>query len=364
MGLAMRVAFRCDASAQMGVGHLMRCLTLAEALREKGAECRFYLAPPSAPQATLAKARSFSVTMLALEAAPEINSSLHDPPMAHWAPWGWQADASAFGTALDGDGCDLIVVDHYALDRRWHDAMRDASRRILAIDDMADRLLAANIVLDHNASATEVLYAPRLARPASLLLGPSFALIRPETAAFRKSAPTIKQVRRILVTFGGAASADVYEATAHALLQLPNRPLEITLVGISDAKARARIAALSERGLTIAALGFVDDMARRCAEADLCVGAAGVSALERALIGVPSLTYVTAGNQRLAIAALAQAGAIIDMGDIATFSASALVDSIQRLTYMPDLLQAMAECGQRLVPTGGPQRVAEVLFNG
>jgi UDP-2,4-diacetamido-2,4,6-trideoxy-beta-L-altropyranose hydrolase len=345
----------------MGIGHLMRCLTLADALAARGAACRFLLSPESGARAGLILQRGHSTSILDLSEASQRPADPDDPPMAHWLPWGWRVDAAACAEAGDAD---WMVVDHYGLDARWHEASRGRGMRILAIDDMADRPLAPDILLDHNASADEALYRPLLKRPARLLLGPSYALIRPEIADLQRSGPAAGPIRRILITFGGAAEPELYRQTVAALKALELRPLDLTVIGVADAGQQARIAALSADGFAVSVHGLVQDLPERTAAADLCIGAAGVSALERCMIGTPSLTYVTADNQRLAIAALAAAGAVVDMGDIRQFAAFALVDTIQRLTYMPGGLARLAENGRKLVPAGGPDRVAEALLNG
>jgi UDP-2,4-diacetamido-2,4,6-trideoxy-beta-L-altropyranose hydrolase len=359
----MRVAFRCDAAPAMGLGHLMRCLTLADELKRRGADCLFLVAPNTAPRRDMAGSRGFDTAVLDVEPVETVPVAADDAPMAHTVPWGWRRDAEASLRLLRPTAWDWIVVDHYGLDHRWHELIRTSGARLLAIDDMADRGVAADVVLDHNASASAERYAPRLRREARLLLGPSYALIRPGIAAFRKDPAMIGPCRRIVVTFGGASPGVHYAGVAQALATLPLRPLDVTLVGIPDSAAREAIEALSDEGFTIRAFDVVNDMPARYAAADLCIGAAGVSALERALIGIPSLTYVTADNQRQAIAALAHAGAIIDMGSIDNFSAQALVDSILRLTYTPRECERLARNGQALVPVGGPGRVADALFN-
>jgi UDP-2,4-diacetamido-2,4,6-trideoxy-beta-L-altropyranose hydrolase len=359
----VRIALRCDAAPEMGIGHLMRCLTLADALRARGATCRLLLGPTSAHRQAMVADRGHDVAILALDGDAAHVPSPADPPMAPWLPWGQAQDGAATVAALE-PGTRWIVADHYGIDARWHEAMRAQGLRVMAIDDMADRSLAPDLLLDHNASASAALYAPRLRRPARELFGPGYALIRPEIEALRKSPEAAaRTIRRILVTFGGASPPAHYAHTAEALARLDCPDLQITLVGVADATAALAIGELSRDGLDFATLPHAPDLAERTAAADLCIGAAGVSALERALIGTPSLTYVTADNQRLAIAALASAGAIVDMGDIARFDAAALVDTIRRLTYMPADREQMVRKGQTLVPGGGPAKVANIILD-
>lgn len=148
--MTARVAIRVDASAAIGTGHLKRCLSLAQALIEAGADVRFVCRALDAVAATVLG--DSGIPTLWLSAPAQAFTPAPDaPPHAAWAgvPQGQDADDTT--QALTGWAPDWLVVDHYAFDARWHKAVRDAlGCRLLVIDDTADRALDADALLDHN----------------------------------------------------------------------------------------------------------------------------------------------------------------------------------------------------------------------
>jgi UDP-2,4-diacetamido-2,4,6-trideoxy-beta-L-altropyranose hydrolase len=336
-------AFRCEANDTIGFGHLMRCLTLADAFASRHIASVFLLSSASAA------------------AAPTISDHGHTPVILDGTVQDSAADAAATTRHLPADAR-LLVVDDYRLDADWHEAVRRDHMAILAIDDLADRPMAPDILLDHNASASASRYRAKLRRPATLLLGPEHALIRAECEAVRRAPDQAGGVARILVSFGGAAPGTLYRKAVAALASSSIRPLHVRAVGVADEPDRAAITAMARDGTRIDVQAFAPDLARQVAASDLVIGAGGVSALERALMGVPALVYATAANQLLPVQALAEAGAVIAMGDGDALDPRQLVDTVERLHYTPGALHAMAAAGQRIVPGGGPARVVQAVL--
>jgi UDP-2,4-diacetamido-2,4,6-trideoxy-beta-L-altropyranose hydrolase len=339
----VNAAFRCEANGTIGFGHLMRCLTLAEAIARHRVSSVFLLSTASAAAARTVADQGHTAVIL--------NAKARDAA----------GDAAETLRHVTAD-TRLIVVDDYHVGARWHEAVRRDGLAILAIDDLADRPMAPDILLDHNASASAARYRDRLERPATLLLGPEYALIRADCEAMRRAPRLSHGVARILVSFGGTAPGVLYRKAIAALASTSIRPLHLTAIGIEQEGDRADIKALARDGVDIDVHGFAPDLARHVAAADLVIGAGGVSALERALIGVPALVYTTAANQSLPAHALAEAGAIMAMGDAQTLDARQLVDTVEGLHYTPGALHAMAAAGQRIVPGGGPARVARAVL--
>lgn len=209
-------------------------------------------------------------------------------------------------------GCDLLVVDHYGLDRRYESAARDFARRILVIDDLADRDHDCDTLMDATAGRNASDYAAHVPTHADLLLGPAYAPLRPEFATARAQRMTHpRDYRRMLINFGGTDPDDATGTVLTALseMRLPD-DLHIDVVLGHGARhavsVTARISALSDHFQL-----HLDtpDMVSLLAAADIAIGAGGVSALERCCLGLPSILIVIADNQRLVAASLAQAGA-------------------------------------------------------
>jgi UDP-2,4-diacetamido-2,4,6-trideoxy-beta-L-altropyranose hydrolase len=200
----MRVAFRVDSSALMGTGHLMRCLTLANELRRCGAATAFICRQHDGSVIARAEQEGHTVHRLA---RPGPSSDTAED-YAAWLGVPAPADAAETLLAVSGQHYDWLVVDHYGLDHEWEQRLRGVVGRLLVIDDLANRRHDCDLLLDQNyfAAATRERYRGLVAGPScKLLLGPSYALLRPEYAQLRSVLPPRDGVvRRALIFFGGS----------------------------------------------------------------------------------------------------------------------------------------------------------------
>lgn len=321
----MEIAFRADASVQIGTGHVMRCLTLADTLREHGAECFFLCRPHDGHLFDLVAARRHEAIVLpacTVQTVPASDPTL--PAHAHWLGTDWTTDAEDSGLALastlTGGHVDWLIVDHYALDRRWEQAMRPHCRRLLVVDDLADRPHDCDLLLDQNLGRRAEHYRDLLPPGAQTLIGPRYALLRPEFATLRTESLARRkqpQFRHLLITIGGVDKDNATGRVLDALdgCDLPS-DLEITVVLGPHAPwlSQVQTQAATMRWPTRVLVG-VSDMARLMTDADLAIGAAGSTSWERCSLGIPSLLLVLTGNQVPGAQALALAGAAMVVGD-------------------------------------------------
>src|SRR5690606_32001299 len=196
-GRRMKVALRTDASMRIGTGHLMRCLTLADALRDAGARTRFVCRalPHGLREVVIGRGHELvelpSVCGSTAGGGDGRGAPVASPHTAlehaDWLGTTQEEDAAATCDALD-DGAvwDWLAVDHYAIDARWETRLRTAARRILAIDDLADRRHDCDALLDQNLHAgMHARYDGLVPDACVRLVGPRHALLRPEFAAAR-----------------------------------------------------------------------------------------------------------------------------------------------------------------------------------
>jgi len=287
-----QVLVRADASAKIGNGHVMRCLALAQGLRAQGAQVRFACREHPGHLCEVLEKEGFEVWRLPM-------GSEHDETLAHshWLGASQREDARQLLSRLDAAALrpDWLVLDHYALDVHWEDALRPRVGALLVVDDLADRAHGPCLLLDQNvAREPHSRYAGRVAEPSRWLLGPAYALLREEFARLHAaSTPRENPPRRLLMHFGGGPDPD--DIAGRALAAALAQPgLDIEMV------AGARYAALRERFGVQPRLQLherVDSMAPLVARADCALAAAGVSALERLCGGVPSLVVAMADNQ-------------------------------------------------------------------
>lgn len=308
----LKVAFRADASMQIGTGHIMRCLTLADALSEKGAQCTFVCRPHAGHLLDLVVQRGHKA--LALGEPQENFNGPTDPAHAAWLGTSWAVDAEQTMHALVGQTVDWLVLDHYALDARWEEALRTQAKRIMVIDDLADRQHACDFLLDQTLGRRPTDYAPWVPDGCKLLCGAQYALLRPEFAALREYSlnrrvqPVLKE---LLISMGGVDKDNVTGAVLRSL-QCRSLPEDCRLTVVMGQTApwlkNVQDLACSMQRPTRVLVG-VDNMAELMADSDFAIGAAGATSWERCCLGLPSIMLVVADNQLEVAKGLEDAGA-------------------------------------------------------
>ena len=293
----MKIAFRVDASEHIGSGHVMRCLALADGLAENGFECLFMCGDLPGNLNKLIHDRGFEVKVLQLDSGNYRVAGQVMPVLTDSAINTDFAQCEIF--LVDAD-VDVVIVDHYLLDARWECKARLFTHGLVVIDDIANRLHDCDILIDQNYDDVRR-YLPLVPGHCHLLLGPKYALLRPEYAAYKKNRYFLsshEEIKKIFVFFGGA---DKYDLTGKALVALSQTSLvDIRLdivVGASylymaeleyNAKLRGNTSIHKPR------LHLADLMA----DADLAIGAGGVTNWERLTLGLPSLIITQADNQK------------------------------------------------------------------
>lgn len=314
----MRFVFRADASVQIGTGHVMRCLTLADELVRQGHECRFVCREHKGHLGDLIADKGYGFTLLPLQSDNELDPRDRGADdCAYWLGVPWEEDARQTLDAVKAWQPDWLVVDHYTLDAQWESHVRNAipGMRLMAIDDLADRPHEADVLLDQNLGRKPEDYRDLVPGHCRRLIGPRYALLRPEFAEWRhwslerrrRSGP----VKRLLVTLGGVDKDNVTGQVLDALSEAHfSEHLEITAVmgASSPWLGQVRNRRLQMPCPTEVVVNATD-LAQRMANADLAIGAAGSTSWERCCLGLPSIVLVLANNQQAIAHALHVEGA-------------------------------------------------------
>lgn len=285
----MQAVFRADASAALGGGHAMRCLSVAGFLKTLGWHCGF----------AVNEAALKTVPGLASEDLEILNCSAMEEPEALKKLW--------------AGGVDWLIADHYSRDADWEKSCRGWAGKILVIDDLADRRHDCDVLLDQTLGVDCGDYARLVPPDAQLLTGSEYALLRPSFAAARPTSLDRRRrsgkLERILVSLG-ATDPGNHSFMALQAIAKSGLPLTVDVVLGSAAQHRGAVAAEIESmhqdvELHIEATNLPELMTH----ADLAIGAAGTSTWERCCLGLPSLMLVVAENQRRIAARVAAAGA-------------------------------------------------------
>lgn len=345
----MRLAIRADASVTLGSGHIMRCLALAGELRSRGAQVVFLCRSLPGNLIDLIEQQGYDCYRLS---GVGLDSESEDAETC-WA--------------LLTEVVDWLVVDHYSLGRAWEQAMRGRARHILAIDDLADRAHDCDILLDQNLHpSAEARYATLTEAGCRLLLGPRYALLRSEFARLRRASPgTEGPVRRLLVFFGGgdAGNETGRLLTALKLLDLSGIQVDV-VVGEANPHYPALLEQCRQLGENVHLHRQVGNMAELMAAADLAVGAGGTATWERLAVGLPSLAWAVADNQRPGLAVLAAEGALASPSPDSLATPEGIAHHLYALLHNPAWRQSLVQRGSQLCDGRGAQRVAAVLLAG
>ncbi|WP_417277137.1 UDP-2,4-diacetamido-2,4,6-trideoxy-beta-L-altropyranose hydrolase [Castellaniella sp.] len=360
--IVMKVFFRADASLQIGTGHIMRCLTLADTLTAEGVECHFICRDHPGNLIDLVRRRGFQVHVLPADAdwVPSKGGLAH----AAWLGSDWQTDAQQSECVLKDTQCDWLIVDHYALDSCWESALQPYYKKLMVIDDLADRHHACSLLLDQNwhGDKTPHRYNMLLPPNAVRLLGPQYALLRPEYAQLRSLMPPRDGlVRRVLVFMGGS---DPTNQTAKVLQALMHRDLSWIAVDVivgTNHPDPSGLAALAEaRSGTIIHTGL-PSLAGLMARADLMISAGGSTTWERLCLGLPCLVVSIADNQTATQLALASSGFSRFIGEMERVTTESILEEMRWALHNQHELVKQSQSGQSLVARSGATRVSAFI---
>jgi len=328
----------------------MRCLTLADVLRGNGAVVSFICREHVGNLCDLVEEKGYAVHRLPY-AEPGVGIGSNE--YLSWLAVSQEEDARQTATALqqEQEKPRWLIVDHYALYEKWEKAMRPHTERIMVIDDLANRHHNCDLLLDQNLyEDLHTRYDSLLPPGCQKLLGPTYALLRPEFLQARQSLRKRDGiVKRLLIFFGGV---DPPNETAKALeaVQLLNRPGIIVDVVVGAANPHADQLQKQCADLTnVTVHGQVKNMAELMANADLAVGAGGTTTWERCCLGLPTITIVVADNQREMIETIADRGAVWNMGWYVDVLADDLKACLESALNSPEAVRAMGRAARQIM---------------
>lgn len=292
----MNVFFRTDASIKIGTGHVIRCLTLADALKEQGALCIFICREHKGHLIDLIKSKGYEVIGLPLEYDASVDG--YDLAHAQWLGCSQLEDAKQSIEALSSRSIDWLIVDHYALDYRWESELLPFVKKILVIDDLADRKHQCHILLDQNLGKTAAQYQTLVPENCALLLGPKYALLQaPYANLHPRTPPRVAPVKSMLLYFGGSDLHDLTGMATQAFIQLGRPDIEFNIVLGSSYGYEARLQKTIQGCSNVKLYKNTPSLAPLLLQADIAIGAGGSSSWERCCLGLPALIVTLAANQ-------------------------------------------------------------------
>lgn len=256
-------------------------------------------------------------------------------------------------------GWDLVLVDHYGLGEIWHRQAASLGHVIAAVDDLASERQHVALLVNQNLGFNAEEYQDLVPSDCELLLGPTYAMLRPEFKAMRGRTPRVRrQLSRVLIFLSGGDPDAVTTRVVEALLPL-GIPADVVIGAANpDAERLTRLAS-DHRSVTI--YRDTDRIANLMAHADLAIGAPGSSSWERCALGLPAILVILAPNQARLAAALEQAGAATVLGWQHAVTGEQLASAVEMLRTAPSALTEMSSRAAALCDGRGARRVADAL---
>jgi UDP-2,4-diacetamido-2,4,6-trideoxy-beta-L-altropyranose hydrolase len=362
----MKVLFRVDASWTIGTGHVIRCLTLANAFRDIGIESSFICRPHEGNCISQIQQSGYEVKVLIKNNSNDKFKKDDGLPLEHesWLGVDWQVDvAEVIENITASISPDWLIVDHYGLDFRWERALRAYCRRMMVIDDLADRSHDCDLLLDQNLVPNmKRRYDTLINVDAIRLLGPRYALLQPQYINSRSHALVRKsKIKRIFVFMGGS---DIYNLTTKIIqsfiaIERPDIQLDVVINQRASYARGLREWLQSFKNIFLhEALPSLADLIKN---ADISIGAAGTVTWERCCLGLPSLVISMAENQIPTAKELHRLGLVRYIGRHDSVTNSVIENELLKILEVDDFRQWSQSC-MDLVDGGGTMRVINAII--
>jgi len=338
------ILFRCNAGPSIGFGHLVRCRSLAVALKEQGESC-VMVGPPEEYQ-TPADREVFS----------------------GWYPQGtWKSasdDARWLVELVHHYSGSMMVLDDYRVDEEYQGVLREAGMHWLQFDGRANRPLWADIVLNTSPGARVKEYQSVLRTDATLLFGPEYALLRPEFKSLKLRSAD-RPVERVLVTFGGGDDRGANEFVLKTLVPATPKAIRFLVISGATNPQNPEIAAwIKNHGQGRVTLkvnpSFIAPLIASC---DIAVMAGGTTVYEVASCGLPMILVGIADNQIKHSLAWEQTGAARYLGMLDGVAQETLIDAFNTFKDARLIRECTEESDQRFVDALGAERIARHLIS-
>lgn len=345
----MKAVFRVDSSDFIGFGHLIRCLTLANVLRQRGVLCSFVCRDHEGNIAAKIYDSGFKLFLLAKPNDLGILTA-SEAKYDRWLGSSWQVDAEETNKILRAIQPEWLVVDHYSIDVKWEKALAKNYKNLMVIDDIADRDHCCDILLDQNLFLDmKRRYGKRVPSQCLQLLGPKYALLQNEYSQLReKPKARNSSTKNLLIFFGGSDQSNLTELAFLAAHSFGSEFSSINVVMPSASPFYHRVKKLIKPIKNANLYCDLPSLAPLMLEADIGMGAGGATNWERFCLGLPSLVITLAENQKQVNQDLHQMGLIELIGDSETVEIEQIKSAINSILSRGDLAdwsdRCMLEC--------------------
>jgi len=334
----MNFFFRVDSSHSIGSGHVVRCLSLARTLTNiKESSIQFITSDNEGNLAHLIEKNGFKVHFI--ESSRPKDSNYHELNN------NWELDAknSSEIIKMQRGITEWLIVDNYGLDINWEKYLRPLVKRIMVIDDLANRKHECDLLLDQNLhNNNERIYSKLIPKTSKKFIGPKYAFIDEKFENKSLIRKRTGELESILVYLGGSDTTHQLIKIISALKILNNRSFSVDLVLGNNKIKKDNLSLVMKGAEGINVIDSTDEMQKLISRADLAIGTCGISAWERCLLGLPTIVIITAENQREDAEILDSIGAIKNLGSADDVTTNNFVKAIEELSSDSRLLRRMS----------------------
>ena len=366
----MNIVFRTDASVKIGTGHVMRCLTLAKSLRERNCKIDFICREHEGNLIEKITSEGFKVSVLENSKLFEIENDQLILDHSDWLGTSWQQDAIQSIEAIDIDThtFDWLVVDHYALDKRWEDKLRPYAKKIMVIDDLADREHSCDLLLDQNwkgnGTTSLSLYNELVPLSSKKLIGPKYALLGESFTQLRKSSNNRSgNIARLLIFLGGSDEENLTGKILNVICEDKFSFLTVDVVLGKNFRHLTELKQIINCRLNCNVHRNLPTLSYLMKKADIMIGAGGICTWERMCLGLPSIVISVASNQVLMNQRLSEAKLITHLGEISQVSKASIRNSLVYCLDNSEEMKKQSESAMKLVTGEGSNLVCDSILN-
>ena len=339
----MKIFVRVDSGTMMGTGHVMRCLTLAKQLRKMKFKIEFITKKLDGNISGLINKNGFKIHYIEKTITTKKSQNKDSKKTI---------DIIKKNSRISP----ILIVDHYKLDFRWEKKLKNYVKKIIVIDDLADRKHDCDLLIDQNFyDKLDRRYDKLVQKKTVKLLGPKYAMLRNEFLSFRKKVKARRKFEKLLISFGGTDPTNETNKVLNSIKILKNNKIKKINVVIGDTN-KNKIKDLCSSIPKVIVYHNIDNIAELMHKSDFAIGAGGSTIWERACLGLPTYVSTVATHQEESTDALARKKCLINLGKAKLISKkkyAEILDDINRKE-----LNKVSQNSLKIVDGKGTIRVA------
>ena len=344
------ILFKIESNKEIGTGHLMRCLTLANALRDSGNSVYFLLNDTDRSSINLIKKMRFNIIFLKNQKRNNI-SILED----------------AFLTKKNIEKNNLessyLVIDNYKIDKKWEVILRKTVKKIILIDDMANREHDCDVLIDQNYFIKNMAnrYSKLVPKKCKLFLGPKFAIIRPEFLVLKKKVKIRNSLKKILISFGGTDPTNETMKILKIIKKSKFNNIKFIIISGRLNAHKTEIKNICKKFKNIVFYSHTKKIADIMLDVDLSFGGGGTTTWERCFVELPTIATILTKNQKAIVESMTKIGCMMNLGSAKKLTKNDYENALDSINSKK--LTKMSQACEKFIDGKGVYRLSKIISN-